>query len=253
MSHKGFSLLTTVLVIFVLTSHLASCVLPEQVMLPDPETLFQTSTLSALEAGDFEGEMTIGALKRHGDFGLGTFNALDGEMVILDGQVYQIKADGVAYLANDATQTPFAAITIFEAEQTFTLNEVSDCSELQAAIDGLLPTVDTPYAIKISGTLASLKVRAPHTQSPPYPPLAEALADQAILDSQKISGTMVGFRLPDYMAGVNAAGYHLHFISEDRQSGGHILECQPDALIVEIDAIDKFRLEGIEAQPRRAE
>jgi acetolactate decarboxylase len=253
MLHNGFARLTTGLILFVLSILLAACVLPAEALIQDPETLFQTSTLSALQAGDMEGDMTLGALKHFGDFGLGTFNALDGEMVMLDGQIYQVKDDGVASLAEDAIQTPFAAVTFFAADQTFALNDIATCAEMQAAIDGLLPTVHAPYAVKVTGTLTTLQVRAPHRESPPYPTLADALADQAIFDYQNVSGTMVGLRLPDYMAGVNAAGHHFHYISEDRQTGGHVLDCQPGALSVEIDAIAGYRVVGIDAATLPAE
>lgn len=45
--------------------------------------LFQYSTLEALLGGVYDGEVTVGELLTHGDFGLGTFNSLDGEMIIL--------------------------------------------------------------------------------------------------------------------------------------------------------------------------
>jgi branched-chain amino acid transport system substrate-binding protein len=228
---------------FVLITLLAACIVQPPPVASNRESLFQTSTLSALEAGSYDGELTIGELKQHGDFGLGTFNALDGEMVVVDGQVYQVKDDGMAYLAQDNMQTPFAAVTFFEPDRSFSLNESLPCSQLQDHLDSLLPTVDAPYAIKVSGTFASLKVRAPHRQSPPYPPLAEALTDQAVFESHNATGDMVGFRLPDYMGGLNAAGYHFHFISVDRHTGGHVLDCQTADLSVEIDAIEHLDIE----------
>ena len=234
---------------FVSTTLLAACSEPRSTTWSNQEILFQVSTLSALQAGIYDGQMTIGELKQYGDFGVGTFHALDGEMVVVEGQVYQVKADGVAYLAADDVQTPFAAVTFFEADQAFTVTESLDCSQLQAHLDTLLPTLNAPYAIKVSGTFATLRVRAPHRESQPYPPLAEALANQALFESEQTTGDMVGFRLPDYMAGLNAAGYHFHFISEDRQTGGHVLDCQTDNLAVEIDAIDQFRLDGLQADP----
>jgi acetolactate decarboxylase len=221
--------------------------LPTACIAPLPEanrdTLFQTSTLSALSAGNFDGAMTIAELKRHGDFGLGTYNALDGEMVVLEGQVYQVRDDGVPQLAEDSTQTPFAAVTFFEADQSLDVNETFDCVQLQAHLDSLLPTLNAPYAMKVSGEFDHLKVRAPHKESQPYPALTDALADQAIFESQNISGSLVGFRLPDYLAGANSAGYHFHFISADRQAGGHVLECQADAWTVEIDFIDDVTMD----------
>ena len=228
-----------------LTTFLTACVSQPSTVGSNPKSLFQTSTLSALQAGQYDGQMTIGELKQYGNFGLGTFNALDGEMVVVDSQVYQIRDDGVAYPTDDEVQTPFAAVTFFEPDQQFTVNESLNCVQLQTHLDDLLPDVDAPYAIKISGTFAHLKVRAPHKESPPYPVLAEALADQAIFETENTTGEMIGFRLPDYMAGLNAAGYHFHFISQDRQTGGHVLDCQTGDLAIEVDAIDQFRLDGI--------
>jgi acetolactate decarboxylase len=229
--------------LLILPALLAACTVTLPEVQDNSDTLFQASTLSSLNVGNFEGEVTMAELKRHGDFGLGTYNMLDGEMVVLDGEIYQMRDDGIAYLADESTQTPFAAVTFFEADQSLAVNETLDCSQLQAHLDSVLPTLDAPYAIKVSGEFASLKVRAPHKQSRPYPTLADALVDQAVFESQNISGTMVGFRLPDYLAGANATGYHFHFLRGDRQAGGHVLECQTSALSVEIDTIDEIRMD----------
>jgi acetolactate decarboxylase len=232
-----------VFALLILSTLLAACVVTVPEVQENRDTLFQASTLSSLGVGNFDGDLTIAELKRHGDFGLGTYNGLDGEMVVLDGQVYQMRDDGIAYLAGDATQTPFAAVTFFAPDQTLTLHEALDCPGLQAHVDGLLPTLDAPYAVKVSGTFDTIEVRTPHKEDKPYPALTEALADQAIFESQNISGTMVGFRLPDYLAGANAAGYHFHFISDDKQSGGHVLACQTGALTVEIDTIERIHMD----------
>lgn len=231
----GKHLPTTILLLLLM---LSACIAPLPQTLGLHDTLYQTSTLSALNAGDFDGTLTIGELKRHGDFGLGTFNTLDGEMVVLEGEVYQARADGTVTLASDDMLTPFAAVTFFETDQSFTLSDGGTCSELQAQIDSQLPTLDAPYAIKVSGEFATLEVRAPRQQREPYPTLADALVDQAVFASQQISGTLVGFRLPEYLADANAAGYHFHFLSADRLSGGHVLGCEAGEVTVEVDTID---------------
>lgn len=222
---------------------------------PRPQNvLFQTSTLSALQAGVYDGQMTVAELKGHGDFGLGTFNALDGEMIVLDGQVYQASADGTARLPAVEIETPFAAVTFFEADQHATIRGSMACADLYAELDVLLPDADLPQAIRIDGTFASLKVRAPHRESQPYPPLAEALADQAVFDHENIAGTLVGFHLPDALAGVNATGYHFHFISADRQTGGHVLDCQTDdssggssdGITVQFDALGSVHVDFLQ-------
>ncbi|NJN82185.1 MAG: acetolactate decarboxylase [Caldilineaceae bacterium] len=152
---------------------------------------------------------------------------------------------GVAHLAADDLRTPFAAVTQFDADQSFALNVSMDCAQLRSHIDGLLPTLDEAYAVKVSGLFDSLQVRAPHRASPPYPTLIDALADQVVFDSEDAEGVMVGFRLPEYLDGVNVAGYHFHYVSDDRAHGGHVLDCRSGSVMVEIDAIDRFVLEGI--------
>ena len=233
-----FSQLMLYVLITTLFAACSPATLPQ--LLSDPDLLYQTSTLSALGAGDFDGSVTMEMLLAHGDFGLGTFDALDGEMIVLDGQIYQVREDGSPTLADASVETPFAAVTSFGVDQTLVVSKAVDCPELQAQIDSQLPTLDAPYAIKVSGEFTTLQVRAPRTQQEPYPTLTEALADQVVFDLQNISGTLVGFRLPDYLAGANAAGYHFHFISDDRAHGGHVLACEAEALTVQIDTTDRI-------------
>src|ERR687894_801348 len=77
-------------------------------------TLFQTSTVDALLEGKYEGDVSFAELEGNGDFGLGTFDALDGEMICLDGTFYQVRADGRANAVDGKARTPFAVVTVFE-------------------------------------------------------------------------------------------------------------------------------------------
>ncbi len=204
------------------------------------DVLFQTSTLDALLEGVYDGDMTFGELREHGDFGLGTFDALDGEMIEIDHQVYQIKADGIAYRVDDTMKSPFAVVTFFEPDQTASSDKAMDCTQLEELLDSLLPTENIPYAFKLEGTFAYLKARSVPRQTKPYPPLVEVLENQPIFEFQDVTGVMVGFRLPGYMEGVNASGYHFHFLTEDRTAGGHVLECQPQNVTIGIDYTDEW-------------
>ncbi len=237
---------TLFVIALLLSMCLAACVAPVPISPVAQNTLYQTSTLNALSAGDYDGTLTVGELKQYGDFGLGTFDALDGEMIVLDGQVYQAKDDGVAYIADDALKTPFAAVIHFQTDQSLTADAPMACADFGSFLDAQLPAIDAPYAIKVSGTFASLKVRAPHKETPPYPPLTEALVDQAVFDSANVTGTMVGFRLPDYLTAINVAGYHFHFISDDHRHGGHVLDCQTNSVAVAIDMLDGVRITGLQ-------
>jgi len=209
----------------------------------EDDTLFQASTISAVLAGVYDGNLTIAELKRHGDFGLGTYNALDGEMVVFDGEVYRVRADGAVTIAQDEEFTPFAVITPFSTDETLTISESLSCAEFKERVDGFLPSLNEPYAIQVEGRFDSISARAPRKQSKPYLPLSEALKDQAIFEWQDVRGVMVGFRLPDYLENVNSIGYHFHFLTEDIQSGGHILDCQIANVEVGIDDIEEIRIE----------
>ncbi len=204
------------------------------------DILFQYSTLGALLEGVYDGEMTYAEINQHGDFGLGTFNALDGEMIAIDQQVYQIKADGIAYRVSDELKTPFAVVTFFEPDDTLLIDETIDCEALKDYVDSKLPTENIPYAIKVDGIFSYMKTRSVPRQEKPYPELLDVLEEQPIYEFQEIEGVMVGFRLPSYMEGANAPGYHFHFITEGRDAGGHVLECQSQDVVVEIDYTDEW-------------
>jgi acetolactate decarboxylase len=204
------------------------------------DVLYQYSTLGSLMAGVYDGELTFGELKDHGDFGLGTFNTLDGEMIEIDHQVYQVKTDGKVYPVKDDAKTPFSVVTYFEADQTFSVNESMDCDTFKATIDSQLPTKNIPYAIRVTGNFSSVKTRSVPSQVQPYPPLPDVIAIQTTFDLSQVDGVMLGFRLPDYMNIANSPGYHFHFINNQKTAGGHVLACQVENGKVEIDYTDEW-------------
>ena len=204
------------------------------------DVLFQISTIGALLEGVYDGETTYGKLKRHGDFGIGTFNDLDGEMIGLEGKFYQIKTDGIAYLVDDSMKTPFATVTFFESDKSALLNNVENYGQLKQYLDKLLPTKNIFYAIKIEGVFKYVKTRSVPGQNKPYPLLVEVVKTQSIFEFHNVKGTIAGFWCPCYVEGVNVPGYHLHFITEDRKAGGHLLECHLQNARVEIDYTSEF-------------
>jgi acetolactate decarboxylase len=194
--------------------------------LPDPaarETVYQVSTIGALQENVYDGTTTTGELKRHGDLGIGTFNALDGELILLEGTVYRFGSDGRVTEMDDRTLTPFAAATFFEPDIIQPVSPGTSYAEFQTAADKALPTLNLPCAVRIDGVFRAVRTRAPRRQSRPYPRLVDALADQPEFEYRDVEGTMVGFRLPEYFKGVNVPGWHLHFISADRRKAGHVL------------------------------
>jgi acetolactate decarboxylase len=207
------------------------------------DTLFQTSPISALMQGVFDGSMTFGDLSAHGNFGLGTVHALDGEMVELDGQFYQIKSDGIAYHLNNTTKTPFAEATFFSPDETVSLSGTSNLTQLNGYLDSKLNTTNIFYAIRIDGTFDYVKTRSVPVQSKPYPTLSEAVEGQKIFEFHNVTGTIVGFRCPAYISGVNVPGYHMHFLTANRLAGGHLLDFNLKDAIIKVDNLYKFKMD----------
>ncbi|MGB9978630.1 acetolactate decarboxylase [Methanobacterium sp.] len=201
------------------------------------DTIFQVSTLNSLSAGNFSGNWTINEVKAHGNTGMGTLNGLDGEMVELNGNVYQIKSNGTVYIVNDSANTPFAMTVPFKTDKIIILNSSMNLTELEQYLNGTVPSKNMFYSIKVIGTFNSIKARSPPKQNEPYPTLNEALKNQTIFNFNNITGTMVGFWCPSYASDVNLNDYHFHFISEAKNSGGHVLDCQLKGAIIEIDYI----------------
>jgi len=204
--------------------------------------VFQTSTMSALLDGVYDGDVTIEELLRHGDFGLGTFNRLDGEMVVLDGECYHLRADGTATKADRADRTPFAAVTHFTPSITLTVDAPTSRTRVLALIDDAVDSPNLIYAIRVTGAFSTVHTRTVKAQTPPYPPLTEASDGQAVKTFDHVDGVLVGFRTPEFEQGISVAGYHLHFLDADRTSGGHVLDFTLDAGHVEISTASELHL-----------
>jgi len=206
------------------------------------DVLFQVSTMNAIFRADYDGEITYGELKQHGDFGIGTFDALDGELFALGGKFYRIKADGKAYPVDDSMKTPFAVVTFFQPDKSVLLDKASDYKQLQQYLDNLFPAKDIFYAIKIEGTFEYVKARNIPRQDKPYPQFSEVVKNQIIFEFHNIEGTLVGFWCPAYLEEINVPGYHFHFITKDKRMGGHLLECQVQDVKIEIDYTPEFHM-----------
>ncbi len=202
----------------------------------------QVATIDALLAGVYDGHITIGELLEFGDFGLGTFDKLDGEMLVLDGVVYQIKVDGNVYTPDDTMTTPFAAVSNFDAGAEYNMEENLDLDSLKAMLDTKISNRNQFYGIKITGTFKYMKTRSVPAQEKPYPVLVEIIPHQSIFEMENIEGTIVGYFCPDFVEGINVPGYHLHFISKDLQKGGHILGLMTTNGTIELDSYNEFSL-----------
>jgi acetolactate decarboxylase len=189
-------------------------------------TLFQTSTIDTLLEGNYDGDVSFAELEERGDFGLGTLNALDGEMIGLEGSFYQIKADGRAYSVDRRARTPFAVVTFFEPGLSHALDTPMDFAGLCDFVDKIVGETTACCAVRVDGHFEYVKTRSVPRQRKPYPPLIEVVKDQPTFELLGVQGSLVGFRFPDYAQGLNVTGYHFHFITADKSAGGHVLGCR---------------------------
>jgi acetolactate decarboxylase len=204
-------------------------------------TLFQVSTSTALVEGIYEGAVSIAHLREHGDFGLGTFEGLDGEMVAFDGCFFQVRSDGTVREAADSDLSPFAAVTHFKADHSVEVAEASDLDALLGQLDLLRVSNNVFYAIRVDGQFNFMHTRA-MCKTEEGTPLAVAAAHQPEFRMREVSGTLVGFWSPQYVKTLEVPGYHLHFITDDRRTGGHLMECSGRALRVQIAQVSELRV-----------
>lgn len=208
------------------------------------DTVTQVSTIDALLSGIYDGSMTLEELRNYGDIGLGTLNELDGEMILIDGKFYQIRADGKVYEPPVSMTTPFASVAHFKANQRIEVGNDTggplDYAAVQRLVNHAASNRNLLLAVVVKGHFKSMKTRSLPRQRPPYPPLTEVTRHQPEFSIPETFGTIVGFRLPDYIKGISVPGFHLHFLSEDCKHGGHILAFELLDGVIELDYCNRF-------------
>jgi acetolactate decarboxylase len=206
----------------------------------DP-VLIQVSVIDALLQGIYDGTYPINELPNLGDVGIGTFDALDGEMIMLNDTVFQVVSTGEVKIPESDMLTPFAAVSGWQTDTSFTIKK-GTFESLKSNFDSYFPTRNIFYAVKINGLFSHVKTRSVPRQEKPYRPLAEVTAKQPEFEFNNIRGTIVGFYCPPYATGINVTGLHLHFLSSDRKGGGHLLECQLEEGTLELCYLFDFKL-----------
>jgi acetolactate decarboxylase len=208
-----------------------------------PHLIFQTSTIEALLEGAYDGDVTFEELAGHGDLGLGTLDACDGEMIAVDGELLRAAVDGTVTPIDPATMTPFAVMTFFESADPVALEGPLDHDGLVATMDRHTGDATPCQAVRVDGRFELVRARSVPRQRKPYPPLVDVVKQQQVFELRDVDGTMVGVRFPDYAQGLNVAGYHLHFVTADRSRGGHVLDCRVRSAALSVDLSTDLHLE----------
>lgn len=211
-------------------------------------SMFQVSTSGALIEGLYQGAMTVGDLRRHGDTGLGTFEELDGELILVDGVCFHARSDHTVSVADDAALTPFATVVSFASDASITLDAVASFDDLTSRLDSMRTSDNDFFAWRISGECAQLRVRTACRHASGTP-LVDAVADQAVFELDHVPVDIVGFWSPSYAEAVAIPGYHLHAVTADRSHGGHVFDLRADSLAVEMHRVSDLHV----ALPETAE
>jgi len=205
----------------------------------EANSVYLSTPINALVEGLYVENITIGDIRRHGNFGLGTFDYLDGEMVILDGRVYQVRSDGNVYNIADDEHSPFACVTFFKPDTFDDIGDASSLPDLEKTLDSLIPSRNMLYAIRVDGEFEYVKCRAvPRSEN--YRPLVEATKDQPVFEFHNVKGSLAGFYTPSFMQSLNAPGYHVHFLNEDRSRGGHVMQCSLKSVRIGIQHVPRL-------------
>ena len=202
---------------------------------------FQVSTSGALVDGLYQGAVTVGDLLTHGNLGLGTFEDLDGEMVVVDGHCYRVRGPGDVSEASDVVLTPFATVVDFTVDQTQDLDDVTSWSDLIGRLDRLRDTDNEFFAWRIRGEFDRLDLRAACRHASGTP-LVEAVQDQVVFSIEAARATLVGFWSPDYAPALAIPGYHLHALTDDRAQGGHVFDLRAGRVSVEVHRVSDLRV-----------
>jgi acetolactate decarboxylase len=211
----------------------------------EADFMYQYSIIDALMAGVFDGDLPVGNLKSKGDFGVGTFNKVDGELIMLKGKVYKMNSEGIVKEVSDRDSTSAAFVKFFKADTTFHFKAPGlTYEQIQEHLVKQL-NENTIYAIKITGTFSTMTTRAASPAKPPYSTLTAHLGvNQKLFNYNNTTGTCVGFLLPPYLARTNVPGFHLHYIADDLRAGGHIFKFNADSVTVEVDFAKGFTIEN---------
>ena len=209
----------------------------------EEDMIFHYSVLKALDNGVLEGNMKVGELKKHGDFGLGAYNKLNGEMIVMDHIVYRVSPEGKIMQPDDETLIPYSVTTFYHQEDTMFLAGEITYPALKAYVDRRLPSRNLFYAFRIHGEFKYVKCGSVNLKEKPYDKsLLQMLADRPVYEGKEIKGTMVGFWCPAYIGDINTAGFHLHFLSDDHTIGGHIMEFTARSLEIGYDTKSIYKI-----------
>ena len=222
----------------------AGCRTTYTTLVQDRDTVYQLAPFLYILSGNYDGALTVAQFKAAGNLGIGTFEGLDGEAVMLDGVVYQVKGDGSVSCPEDTRHMPFGACTLFDNDLQRTMKHIASFDIFSKTLEDSFANKHIFCALRAEGLFRTIRVRSCDKQAKPYRPLAEVTKQQHEYTYESIRGTLVGFWSPPFVPGaIGVPGFHLHFLSDDHTKGGHVLDFQSDALAISLDPTPRLTVD----------
>lgn len=205
--------------------------------------LFSAGHAGGFVGGLYDAFYPYKQLEQKGDFGLGAPANLDGELMMLNGKYYQTRYTGITTQLADTGKTPYATVCFFRPGKVIHVKDKLTKAQLFKLLDSVLNNQNGMYAIHISGNFKYVKTRAfPPVTQRPYTPIAAMLDKQQFFEFNALQGDLIGFKLPEFLAGPAISGYHFHFLSADKVKGGHMTDLITGDITIEIETLNSFTL-----------
>lgn len=211
------------------------------------DRFYQVSTLNSLMLGNLSGVISINELLKNGDYGIGTCEGLDGEMIVIDGTAYNGHASGAVQKYHNDDKVAFASVCRFsEHTKSFIIKDINNLKELTKKMTQLIKeeykNKNVFYIVKIKVHTNYVKFRSCYKQNEPYRTLMEIMPSQVKFEYNNISGDIIGVFCPDYVDKLNMPGWHFHFISDDKTKGGHLFDLSFAEAQIDIDQKTQYEI-----------
>lgn len=184
--------------------------------------VLQVATNDTFVQGNYDGKLTLTKLKSFGDMGIGTFHRLDGTMILINGDIYQIHANGEVTIPSDSQTTPFATVTLFEPTYDREINQIFTLDQLKSKLNQIVENQNVFCFYYIRGHFKNITFYNLPIQRKPYAPIAEVLKKRETRQVKETYGSLVGIRVPAYLSGLQQEGFTFYFLNEARNNGGYV-------------------------------
>lgn len=206
------------------------------------KVLFQVSFTDAIMSGLQNGTADAADLVREGKYGLGTPVMPGGELIIVDGEVYVCNPCGKTTKVRGDTSVNFAVVADESESFSFELENTEGYENVRKKIERMITESAgnlNHFCLAIMrGRFARVNIRTNefHISDGKY------VFPQEYSDHEELHATAVGFYCPEYTAGLNMPGWHFHIISDDRRTGGHVMDMSPGKVAVSITVLTEWKL-----------